>query len=142
MNGFPVKKCSAFQFFKKRVRFSFNSFFFFFFHFLFVVVAIFITVLEQKVIEEVQGFLIPVSYCNKPVAWAILSNTKGNSTTGEGKLGGGTGMGKQKGITSAVFAGECISQLQLTTRLDAIHPAIQTGIIHSKTECRAVASCL
>lgn len=51
-------------------------------------------------------------------------------------------MGGPKGITSAVCAVECISQSQLTTGLDAIQPAIQTGIIHSKAECRVVAACL
>lgn len=44
MNGFPVKKCSAFQFFKKRVRFSFNSFF----SLSFFVVVVFVNVLEQR----------------------------------------------------------------------------------------------
>lgn len=89
-----------------------------------------------------EDVLIPVFYYNNPVAWAVLPNTKGKSTVGEGELGEGTGMGGLKGITSAVFAVECVSRSQLATGFDTIQAAIWTGIIHSKTECRVVAACL
>ena len=91
-----------------------------------------------------EGVLILVSYHNEPMAWTVLLNTKGNSTLGEGELGKG-GQGRRQGDQKALSQQSLLwnaYQSQPTTGLDAIQPAIQTGITHSKAECRAVAACL
>lgn len=136
MNGFPVKKCSAFQFFKKRVRFSFNFFFFF----LLLLLHFLLSQSREKVIEE-----------GKCLRWSptLPSPWHGCSTEHQGQqqcrwrgAGWGDQAGCPKGITSALFAVECVSLSQLTPGLDAIQAAIQAGIMHSKAECRDVAACL
>lgn len=135
MNGFPVKKCSAFQFFKKRVRFSFNFFFS-----LLLLLHFSLSQSREKVIEE-----------GKCLRWSptLPSPWHGCSTEHQGQqqcrwrgAGWGDQAGGSKGITSALFAVECVSLSQLTPGLDAIQAAIQAGIMHSKAECRDVAACL
>lgn len=139
MNGFPVKKCSAFQFFKKRVRFSFNSFFLSFFFSFYYCCICYLARADRKSLKK-EGAL--VSYCRESMAWAVLLNTKGSGSVGEEEPGRGAGAGGPKGITSALCAVECVPLSQLTPGLDATQPAIQAGIRLSKAECRDVAACL
>lgn len=136
MNGFPVKKCSAFQFFKKRVRFSFN---FFFFSFCYYCIS-YLARAERKSLKKESAL------CCSPT---LPSPWHGCSTEHQGQqqcrwrgAGWGDQAGGSKGITSALFAVECVSLSQLTPGLDAIQAAIQAGIMHSKAECRDVAACL